>query len=298
MISIRYLVSGIRYHLHKMFSNDQISRYYDVSRSQYEWAWQLKKSRSLHYGYWDASTKNLHEALMNINAKLAGLAVIKATDKVLDAGCGIGGSSLWMGKNIGCTVMGISLNANQVATANGLAQKEGLAGYVHFEKRDFTSTGFPDACFDVVWAIESVCHAADKNDFIKEAWRVLKPGGRLIMADFFQQPGLTGTDERMMRDWAHGWACDHFIGISKFESLLKAAGFKDLQLHDSTDAIRTSARRIYLAYFPGVLTGFLYNLFYPKVTEYGMKNIVTAKLQYKTLQKKLWQYYIVLAGKP
>ena len=280
-----------------MFSNDEIAKYYDVSQSQYEWAWQLKKSRSLHYGYWDDSTKNLHEALINTNKKLAGLVALKVTDKVLDAGCGIGGSSLWMGKHIGCTVTGITLSAKQVATANGLAQKEGLADHIHFEKRDYTATGFPDAVFDVVWAIESVCQANDKNDFIREAWRLLKPGGRLIIADYFQQPGLSVTDARMMRDWAHGWTCDHFIEMGKFESLLIETGFNDHQLLDITDAIRPSARRMYIAYFPGVVAGFLYNLFHSKVTEYGVKNIVAAKLQYKALKKKLWQYYIVLAYK-
>lgn len=280
------------------FSNDKIEQYYNVSESQYRWGWQLKKSRSLHYGHWDASTNNLHAALMNTNVILANLAAITANDKVLDAGCGIGGSSLWLGRNRGCRVTGISLSARQVQIGNTLAVQEGLTNKVQLEKRDFTATGFPEACFDVVWAIESVCHAADKNDFIKEAFRILKPGGRLIMADFFQQPGLTGKDARMMQDWAHGWACDHFSGIGKFESELTAGGFIHISIQDTTDAIRPSAKRIYLTYFPGVVAGFLYNLIHPKVTDLGMKNIATAKLQYRTLQKGLWRYCVVLAHKP
>lgn len=281
-----------------MFSNNDIARYYDVSEVHYRRIWRLDKSHSLHYGYWDASTKNFHEALLNINKVLSELAGINEYDSVLDAGCGIGGSSLWLGSHKHCIVTGISLSAKQVATANALAKKEGLDSLVNFETGDYTSTGYPDASFDVVWAIESVCHAGNKNLFIKEAFRLLKPRGRLIMADFFKQPGLTGQDARMITDWAHGWAVDEFESPDVFKAMLLAAGFKVSNIDNATAAIRPSAKRLYLAYFPGALLGFFYRLFHRGATEFGKKNVSTAYLQYRSLQKNLWQYYIVLAHKP
>ncbi|MBL0056937.1 MAG: methyltransferase domain-containing protein [Chitinophagaceae bacterium] len=280
-----------------MFSNEDIERYYKLSETQYRWGWQLYKSRSLHYGLWDASTRNLHEALMNTNRRMAELAGITSQDHVLDAGCGIGGSSLWLGKNTGCRATGITLSARQVELATALSHKDGLTDRVHFEQKDYTATGFPDESFDVVWAVESVCHTQDKNDFVKEAWRVLKPGGRLIMADFFQQPGLTGADAQLMLDWAHGWTCDHFIELDRFNGFLLQAGFKVETEQDLTRAIWPSAKKIYRTYFPGVIAGRIYNLFHPKAHAFGMKNIATAKLQYITLKKGLWKYYFLLAVK-
>lgn len=281
-----------------MFSNNDIARYYDVSEVHYKKMWNLAQSHSLHYGYWDDSTKNFHEALLNINKVLSSYAAISLKDSVLDAGCGIGGSSIWLAKNIGCTVTGISLSEKQVATANRLAQKEHVAQLASFIMKDFTATNFPSESFDVVWAIESVCHAADKQTFLVEAYRLLKPGGRLIMADFFKRDNLTGKDAAMIQRWANGWAIDDFTTIEKFSAQLDTVGFNKDRIEDATTHIHRSAKRLYIAYFFGTVAGFLYRIFNPNATEFGKKNIDTAYLQYKCLQKKLWKYYIILATKP
>ena len=281
----------------KSFTHKEIEQYYDLSQTHYEKFWDLQKSRSLHYGYWDRSTKNFHEALLNINKILSQKAAIKKDDNVLDAGCGIGGSSLWLAKNIGCKVTGISLSAKQVATANTLAAKESLQSLALFEQNDFTRTGYADGSFDIVWAIESVCHAPDKSKFIDEAFRILKKGGSLIMADFFRKDGLIGKEDALIKRWANGWAIDDFSTLTLFESQLSAAGFAKQETDNATANIRPSAKRLYFAWFPGVIGGMLYRLFNSKATVFGKKNIDTAYLQYKALKKGLWTYNIILAVK-
>ncbi len=280
-----------------MFSNKEIEQYYDLSQTHYKRVWKLKQSRSLHYGYWDGSTNNLHEALQNINKVLAGKAKIAEKDRVLDAGCGIGGSSLWLAKNIGCSVSGISLSAKQVATAQALAVQESLSEKAGFSQQDFTNTAFADESFDIVWAIESVCHAPDKSLFLKEAFRVLKKGGRLILADFFQKENLEGNDALLIKQWADGWAIDDFAELNAFKIEMVTAGFIHTKEEDATKHILPSAKRLYRAWFPGVVGGFLYGLLHRKPTVFGKKNIRTAYLQYKTLKKNLWTYNICLAEK-
>ena len=280
-----------------MYSNKDVEQYYDLSQTHYKRVWDLQRSRSLHYGYWDASTKNFHEALLNINKILAAKAGINKHHKVLDAGCGIGGSSLWLAKNIGCNVTGISLSAKQVQTAYNLAVAENLQSLAIFEQQDFTATHYEAESFDIIWAIESVCHASDKSKFINEAYRLLKKGGRLILADFFKQENLNEKDAVLIKQWANGWAIDDFATIQNFTEQLNNAGFHHPIIEDATIKIIPSAKRLYRAYFPGVVGGFLYKLFNPKPTIYGKKNIDTAYLQYKALKQHLWTYNIVLAEK-
>src|SRR5689334_12923414 len=109
-----------------MFSKNDIARYYDLSEVHYRRIWKLDKSRSLHYGYWDNSVKNFHEALLNVNKVLAEVAEIKEGENVLDAGCGVGGSSIWLATEKNCTVTGISLNENQINKAVVLAKTSGV----------------------------------------------------------------------------------------------------------------------------------------------------------------------------
>jgi len=259
--------------------------------------WNLRKSKSLHYGYWDDSVSNFHESLLNLNKVLARHADIKPTDYVLDAGCGVGGSSVWLAKNIGCKVTGISLNKEQVRKANLLAAHQQLNDHVSFSVNDYTDTGFPGQSFNIVWGIESVCYANDKSDFLKEAARLLKSGGKVIIADFFKQDKLKGEDAEIVKGMAHGWAINDFSIPHEFEQKLKENGFNILVNEDASQAIMPSAKRLYKAYLLGFIPAKLYGLLNRKATSLGKRNVDTAKYQYIGLKKNLWQYKIYCAQK-
>jgi cyclopropane fatty-acyl-phospholipid synthase-like methyltransferase len=281
----------------KQFSKQEIAQYYDLSEVHYRLFWNLAKSKSLHYGYWDANTKNFHEALLNTNKILADFAGITKEDTVLDAGCGVGGSSVWLSKNIGCKVTGITLSKKQAMQATQYAAAQSVGDLASFAVNDYTNTGYPENSFSVVWAVETVCHAPDKSDFLREAARVLKPGGRLIMADFFKKAGLAGKDARMIKDWANGWAVDDYATREEFERMLQNEGFTNVRIIDASEAVMPSIKKLYRAYLLGVIPSRIYNLFHPNATEFGKRNVDTARLQYITMKKKLWNYLIVYAEK-
>lgn len=280
-----------------MFTDKDISRYYDLSEVHYRRFWNLNQSRSLHYGYWDATTKNFHEALLNINNVLTDFANINKGDAVLDAGCGVGGSSLWLASQKECTVTGISLSAKQVAQANAYASEAGLHNNVTFDVNNYLHTGYAAGSFDVVWAIESVCHAEDKAEFIREAYRLLKKGGRLVLADFFKEENLSPQQNEEVKQWADGWAVNDFATLQNFKEALDQTGFDSIEIRDASKAIMPSAKRLYRAYLIGKPAAVLYRLFNGKATAFSTANVETALQQYKTLKKGLWKYALVKAVK-
>lgn len=293
-----YIYVVLLIHNPHMTSNEAIIEYYDRCEVHYKMHWNLQESLSLHYGYWDDSTDSFHEALLNINEKLIEYADIKASHKILDMGCGIGGSSIYLAREVGCDCTGITLSEKQVATANQLSEKQGLSSHCRFEARDYTQTGYPDASFDIIWAIESVCHANDKRDFIKEAYRLLRSGGKLVMADFLQKrPDLAPDDQFIMDQWAAGWAIPFYETADNFKRYTEDAGFELTFYEDASQHVLPSAKRLYYRFFPGWIGAKLYRLFNPGSSAISMANVWTAYYQYKGLKKNLWEYGILVAKK-
>jgi tocopherol O-methyltransferase len=129
---------------------------------------------AIHYGYFDEGVDSHENSLIRMNQVLANNAKIKKTDLILDAGCGVGGSSIWLARNIGSKAIGITLVEKQLDFAKKCAKEKGVEDLVEFKINDFTSTDFEDETFDFVWSVESVCHTIDKKEFIDESYRILK----------------------------------------------------------------------------------------------------------------------------
>ena len=115
----------------------------------YENWWYTPKNLALHFGYYDVNTKTHAASLVRINEVLSNIADIQETDKVLDAGCGVGGSAIWLAKNIHCKVVGINIHSSQLQKAIIYASDNEVSNLVSFEKQDYTSTSFKDKEFSL-----------------------------------------------------------------------------------------------------------------------------------------------------
>ena len=189
------------------------------------------------------------------------------------------------------------VQSEQVKLAKSTAIEKGVTDSVDFKIMDFTKTEFPDATFDVVWACESVCHAVDKKDFIKEAYRVLKKGGRLIMSDFFKAKADQEDKNDWINKWGDTWGVPNFATTALFEQGVKETGFQSVEILDYTDKIQKSAKRLYYTSLLGVVPSELYNLFNPNVSRFAKTHYKCGYYQYKGLQEKLWTYNVVFAVK-
>ena len=146
-----------------------IDRYYDETWHDYRWLWLNSSNYAIHFGYWDERTHTHADALNHLNAALAARVGIPRGARILDAGCGVGGSAIWLARTFDVQVIGITPVSSQVERARGFGVERGVSDRVRFAKEDYLHTSFPDASFDVTWAVESICHAADKAAFYREA---------------------------------------------------------------------------------------------------------------------------------
>lgn len=276
----------------------RIIEYYKDTENAYKDSWDLNNSLAIHYGYWDEKVKSFPESLLRMNEIMIEAAAIKPTDKVLDAGCGVGGSSIFLATVLGCNVTGITLSERQVQHAKENAAKKNVEGLVDFKAMDYCATDFPDASFDVVWGCESICYADDKEKFIKEAFRLLKPSGRLVVADGFVTD-FVNNENPIIRQWADGWQVNYLESPERFQNFMQQIGFTDINYRNISKQASNSSRRLYRFYFLARLYLLWKKVNFSKpATEMQKKNIMACKFQFKGMKKGLWQYGIAVGKKP
>ncbi len=279
------------------FSPQDVANYYDQTEVHYRRFWKFEEALGLHYGIWSEGIKNLADAVLNTNNLLAKIGDIKSTDAVLDAGCGVGGSAIYLAKKIGCKVTGITLSQKQANTATEFAKKRGVSDLVSFQAMNYTATSFADNSFDFIWAIESMQTATDKSDFLKEAKRILKPEGKIVIADCFKSYNYAFNESKLMRLMFNGWAVSDVLSLQEFTEKAEQAGFKLEKELDVTKEVYPSVVKFFFAAFWGMFGTFLYNVFVKKASYFSRVHYKTGLSQYAAYKKKLWKYQLLVLKK-
>ena len=278
--------------------HQHIIQYYKDTENAYKDSWDLNNSLAIHYGYWDKKVRSFPESLLRMNEVMIEAAAIKSTDYVLDAGCGVGGSSIFMASTIGCKVTGITLSERQVQQAHNNAEERGVHKLVDFKVMNYCMTDFPDASFDVVWGCESICYADSKEQFIKEAFRLLKPGGRLVVADGFVT-AFVNNDHPIIRNWIDGWLVNYLESPERFQSFMYNEGFTNINYRNISKEASHSSRRLYRFYYLASLYLLWKKINFSKpATDMQKRNIKACRYQYKGMKKGLWQYGLIVGKKP
>ena len=155
----------------------------------------------------------------------SGLDQLPAGSRVLDVGCGIGGSARILARDYGLDVLGISISPAQIARATALTPAS--LPHCRFQVMDALDLNLADGSFDAVWSVEACPHMPDKQRYADELLRVLQPGGRLAVADWNRRDPADGAMTRLerwvMRQLLEQWAHPEFASIASLRRNLETS---------------------------------------------------------------------------
>ena len=281
-----------------MNQKQRVINYYEATHIDYRALWTGSDNRAVHFGYYDAQARNHGSALLRMNEVLAESVHITSTDTVLDAGCGYGGSAMWLAQKYGCRVTGITVSPLQAQKGQRYVRERGLEKIVKVLEDDYSNLNFKEDYFDVYWALESLVHAEDRDRVLEEAYRVLKPGGRIVIAEYTlrDDPMLTKAEQEYLTPWLRGWAMPKLLTGKVFVEALERGGFQEIRVQDATEHVRPSLRRLeILSVLNYPIALFIAPLFFRKER---LENYYGFRRQINAFKKNMWHYSIITARKP
>ena len=180
----RYAEWEQRNELSRYTDKQKIRDHYDRISPFYQDLWGMH----LHHGYWISGKETKDQAQAQLVDHLARLAGVRPGSRILDVGCGYGGSSIHLAKQYDADATGITISPVQVEMAQKAATTEGAKA--RFMVMDAEEIKFEQP-FDIVWSVESISHYPHREKFFAGAARCLKSGGTLVITDWFKKKDLT-----------------------------------------------------------------------------------------------------------
>lgn len=198
----------------------------------------------LNLGYWSAA-EDLDQASAALAGLVADTARLTPTDTVLDVGFGFGDQDLqWARTHNPAQIIGLNITQSQVAVARARVAECGLAERIQLLPGSATALPLAADSVDKVLAVECAFHFRSRATFFAEAWRVLRPGGRLVLADIIPLPQRSGTAARLRQRLSWGLTAgkfsipwDNAYPRPTYHARLATAGFEQIDIQSIRDHV-------------------------------------------------------------
>lgn len=224
-----------------------VAAHYDDLDDLYRDFW----GTSLHHGYWITGEESPEQAADNLTRLIAKQAGIRPGERVCDLGCGYGAAAALWQCEFGAVVTGVTISARQFGYAESAVGGNPSIRLIH---GDALRNGLPSEAFDIVTAIESSEHMPDKQKFFDEAYRLLRPGGRCVVAAWLTRNRPTALESRFLLDpICREGRLPSMGSAAEYIELMSAARFQEMRAHDITRQVKKTwsvcARRVVFRFF-------------------------------------------------
>lgn len=222
--------------------HQKIQTFYDTSSGLWENLW----GEHMHHGFYGPTgthRKDSYQAQVDLIDTLLQWGGVQQAQAILDAGCGIGGSALYLCDRFGASVQGVTLSPLQAERAAARAIAADLADRATFQVADVLHTPFADEQFDLIWSMESGEHYPDKAQFFKESYRLLKPGGKLLMATWCHRSTdslagrLTTSEKQHLEALYQVYHLPYVLSLPEYARLADQAGLTHIHIADWSQAV-------------------------------------------------------------
>jgi tocopherol O-methyltransferase len=222
--------------------NEGIAQFYDASTGLWEDMW----GDHLHHGYYPAggARKSNREAQEDMIEEVLKWAGVTQVNKMVDVGCGLGGSSRHLSRKYGCSAEGITLSPFQAKRGNEISQQQGLGDRVHLQVCDALNqpSGWSNT-YDLVWSLESGEHMPDKQRFVGELVRICAPGGRVIVVTWCHrelkagETSLRPEEEELLRKICDAYYLPAWCSAGDYKKLFEAQGMAEVRTADWSNEV-------------------------------------------------------------
>lgn len=216
----------------------QISHFWN----QISEGWKLIWGPHIHHGFYEPNVSlSPLKAQEELIKQCIRLLDIQPHSRILDVGCGMGATSLYLSTHYFATVHGISISEKQIE----IAKKEAMLSKnesVHFKVEDALSlTSFPENSFDLIWSLESCEQFCNKTLFLQNAYQKLKPGGQLMLATWCSdQEEYEGLLAKKYKKLCEAFDLPYMPTLQHYQSLLTQQGFHIKTCQDWSDHVKQS----------------------------------------------------------
>jgi len=198
---------------------------------------------NIHVGYWTGEDDRtpLIEAINRLTDIVGEKLDLQPGQRLLDIGCGVGAPAIRLGQRVDAQITGVTNSEWQVQEATRRVRAAGLRGQVRVELGDAADLPYPDESFDSVLIFQALQHASDRGQWLREAVRVCRPGGRMVLTEFVEDIPLTEPELQILAQGA-------MQPPLRYDDLLEGfreGGIAIDDVHECGDRIRHS----YPAYF-------------------------------------------------
>lgn len=231
----------------KKQTSEDVAKHYNELDTFYREFW----GEHVHHGLWDSNQKDPQTAVKRLVEYVAEAAAISPGYRVCDIGCGYGATARMLAQLWNIHVCALTISQAQFNYCSSYPHQENNPVYF---LRDWLDNDFPSDYFDAAIAIESSEHVEDKSLFFREAFRVLRPDGRLVICAWLakKDPSLWEVNY-LLRPICQEGHLPSMGTMEEYKELMKNAGFQNVYFEDLSKQVKKTwsicLQRVFKAFF-------------------------------------------------